>query len=75
MRQYNINPLVEYGFVTENSLTDYRKQLKNQGMETDFHVEFGTGFKPGPPEPNPSIKGNFLTFTANENGTMVGFLR
>ena len=64
------NPFSENIFNTQVPLVDYKMQLKNQGMETDFHVEFGTGFKPGSPEPTPQSP-RYLTFTANEDNCTI----
>ena len=73
MKQYNTNPLADYGFATEISFINYRKQLKNQDMDTEFFDEFPKGFKPGSPEPTPSAKDRFLTFTSNQDNTVLGF--
>ena len=67
-----------YGYEPSKGWVGYKKQLNEQGMETDFHDEFGFGFKPGSaipepqPEPEPTTD-KYLTFTANENGSSVGF--
>ena len=64
-----------YGYVPQDGWVGGKKQLNEQGMETDFYVEFGKGFIPGSaiPEPEPTTP-KCLTFTAGEGGASVGFI-
>ena len=39
----------EYGYVPQDEWTGYKKQLKEQDMDTDFYVDYGVGFVPGSP--------------------------
>ena len=47
MTQTINNPFSEQYFQDETAFDGYKKQLKEQGMETDFYVDFGKGFVPG----------------------------
>ena len=67
----------EYGYEPSKGWVGYKKQLNEQGMETDFHVDFGFGFKPGSTEPSPKpqpTEPKYLTFTACKSGASVGFI-
>ena len=72
MTQFISNPFSGDNYGSQNAITGYKQQLKAQGMNTDFYVDFGKGFVPGSPEPAP-IEPCYLTFTANENDSSVGF--
>ena len=65
-----------YGYAPQYGWIGYEKQLSEQDMDIIFHDEFGFGFKPGSatpkPQPEPTTH-KYLTFTANEDDSSVGF--
>ena len=72
MTQFNSNPFSGYNYGSQNAVTGYKQQLKAQGMDANFYVDFGKGFVPGSPEPAP-MEPRYLTFTTNEDNSSVGF--
>ncbi|MBP5724577.1 MAG: hypothetical protein J6X18_13525 [Bacteroidales bacterium] len=67
------NPFAEYGYDEQNLWIGRRAQLIKQDVEPDYYVEYGKGFIPGSPEPSRHDTESYLTFTANEDGSSVGF--
>ena len=59
-----------YGYEPSKGWEGYKKQLNEQGMATDFHDEFGFGYKPGSASPSPIPSGHEYVDLGLPSGTL-----
>lgn len=62
--------LNNYGYEPSKGWDGYEKQLNEQGMPTDFHDEFGFGYKPGSATPSPIPSGYEYVDLGLPSGTL-----